>query len=117
MSSMALLQAEAAAEWHIADVGHPAFGQRREPVHMMIGADALDGAHGPGAEPGAGRLVTPRSIGTPIEGDVEAAEVRNLRAPRPQRRIEEGRYTFIGLWPAVRAGKDLVHDLAELGVV
>ena len=38
---------------------------RRDAQHVLVGPDALDGAHRARAEPRAGRLVTPRSIGTP----------------------------------------------------
>ena len=62
---MALREAEAAGERHVADIGELQLAPRHHAVHVMIGADALDLTHRARPEPRAGRLVTPRSIGTP----------------------------------------------------
>ena len=61
----AVIQAVAAAKGHVADVACLDRRQRREAVDMMIGSDALDRSHRPGPKRAPGRLVTPRSIGTP----------------------------------------------------
>src|SRR5262249_59430526 len=42
---MALLQAEAAAEGDVADVGNGDLGERRKAMHMMVWTDAFDAPH------------------------------------------------------------------------
>ena len=110
---VALLEAEAAAEGNVADVGDPELGKRRQAMDVMVRPDALDCAHRSRSEPRTGPV-----------GDAEVhrhAHQRRIQASQvridPQRRAKQGRDTLIGFGTAVGAGKHLLDDLAKFRIV
>ena len=79
---VALLQAEAAAKRHIADVGDLARHEGRQAMHVVIGPDALHGPHRAGTKPRAGAVGDAEVHGHADEGRVETAQIRSCRASR-----------------------------------
>ena len=114
---VALLQAEPAAEGNVADVGDLELGQRRQAVDVMVGPDALDCAHRSRSEPRAGPVGDAEVHRHAHQRRVEAREVALLHRIGAQGRVEQGGDALVGLGPAVGAGKHLLDDLAEFGIV
>src|SRR5262249_40038555 len=114
---MALLQAEAAAEGDIADVGHRDLGERGQAVHMMVGTDAFDRSHRPWTEPGARPVGDTQIHGYAHQRHAEALELALLNGFGAQRCVEHRGDALVWLGPASGARKHLLDDLAEFGVV
>jgi hypothetical protein len=108
---------EPSKEGTVADVGGPDLDERRQTMHVMVGPDALDPAHGARSETGTGPVGDAEVHGHTHQGHVEAGEVGLLRRVEPQRSAEQRRDAFVGLRPAIGARKHPVDDRAELGVV
>ena len=85
-----------------------------QPVHVVVGSDALDAAHGAGPEPGPGPVGDAQVHRYADERDVQSGEIAD--AAEPQGRADEGRHPLVGLGPAVSAGKHQLAHLAEVGV-
>ena len=106
---VAVLEAEAAAEGNVADIGDCQLGERRQAMDVMVRPDSLDRPHSARAEPRTGPIGDAEVHRHAHQCHVEAAEVR-LRGIRAQGRVEKGRYALVGLRTAVGAGKHLLHD-------
>ena len=76
---VALLQAEAAAERHVADVGDLDSAERRQPMDVVIGPDALDRPHRPRPEPRAGPVGDAEVHRHADQRRIEAAEIGQLQ--------------------------------------
>jgi hypothetical protein len=113
---MALLERKARAKGHVAHVGRPRLGHGRQLVDVMIGADALHRAHRPGPKARAGAVGHAQVHGHADNGDLQPAEIGQVRRIGVQRQVEEGRDAGVGFGPAVAREQD-VDDLAELLVL
>ena len=113
----AVAEAVAAAERHVADVAGLDGRQRQEAVDMVVGPDALDRPHGPGAKASAWPVGDAEVQGDAYQRHVQAAEVGLLRRLQAQRRAEEGGNAFVRLRSAVGAAEDRLDGALELGVM
>ena len=71
-------QAVAAAKRHITHVCHPQRVHRGDLQHVVIGADALNGAHGARAKAGAGAVAGTQVHGRAHECYLQIAKIRRL---------------------------------------
>ena len=83
---------------------------------MVVGADALDVADRPRAEPGARPVGDAEIHRHADEGNVEPGEIRSLRRLAAVRRIEQRRDAAIGELAPVSAGEDERNDLLEFRI-
>ena len=113
---MAELEPVAAAERHVADVGNAQLLHRGAFEHVVVGADALDGAQGARAEARA-RAVGDAEIHRHADHrHLQVAEVGIVVVDRQIGRGQEGRDAGIGCEARAALGEDLVGDAAELRI-
>ncbi len=98
-----LVEAEARAHRHVADIGGGAFGLGRDAERMIVGADALDRAHRPRAEARAGAVGDAEIHRDADERHVEPGEIGQIGRVGPIGQIEQGRDAGIGHRPAIGA--------------
>ena len=114
---MALLEAEPALHRHVADVGGRQVGVGRNAQRVLVGPDALDGAHRARAEPRAGPIGDAEIHRHADERDVEAAasglrqRIGSERQAEKRGGIRERPFAPLG------AGEDLRRDRREFRVV
>ena len=80
---------------------------------MVVGADALDRAHRPRPEPGAGAVGDAEIHRDADERHVEPAEIGQIGRLGPIRHIEQGRDAGIGHRPAIALAEHQAERLAE----
>ena len=113
---VAELQPVAALERHVADVGDAQIMHRRAVEHVIVGADALDGA----------QRARPEARARPV-GDAEIhrhadhrhlqiAEIGIVGGDLAIGRGQEGRDAGIGRQPRAALGEDLVGDAPEFRI-
>ncbi len=113
---MAELQPVAALERHIADVGDAQILYRRAVEHVIVGADALDGAQRARAEARA-RPVGDAEIHRHADHrHLQIAEIGIVVVDLAIGSGQEGRHAGIGRQPGAALGEDLVGDAPEFRI-
>ena len=109
-----IVEAEARAQWHIADIGDIAFAARGDFERMVVGADALDVAHRPRSQPGAGAVGDAEIHRHADQCHIERAEIREIGRIGPIRRVQKGGEPSIGHRAAVGAAEHQGQRFSEL---
>jgi len=86
----------AAGKRHVADVCNLEIEDRRAVEHVVVGADAVDGAQRAGSEARPGAVGNSEVHRHADDRDLQVTEIRVLRIDRAVRRAEEGRHSCIG---------------------
>ena len=78
----AIVEAEARANRHIADIGRPTLGPWDDSEPVIVGPDALDIAHRPRSEARARPIGDAQIHRHPDQRDIECTEIRQVRSLR-----------------------------------
>ena len=113
---MAALQAETAAERHIADIGDAGLGAGRHAQHMLVRADALDRPYRPRPQPGTGTVGDAEVHRHADQRDAHPGEIAAGRVWQ-KRRAEKGRGIGKRPFAPVAVGELRSGRLAEIGIV
>ena len=86
-------------------------------MNVVIGADALYRAYGPGSELGTRSIGHAKIHRHPNEYRVEARQIVVLHSLGTQGSVEKCGYPLVRLGAAVGTRKHLVYNLAEFGIM
>ena len=112
-----LVQAEAAAHRHVADVGHAQLGHGRAFQDVVVRADALDRAQGARPEATAAAVAGAQVHRHAQQRDLQVAEFGPAPVHRPGRRVQQRGHAGIGRHARAAIVDHIGRDGAEMRIV
>ncbi|MNU96313.1 hypothetical protein D3C71_863450 [compost metagenome] len=114
---MRLLQAEAAAHGHVANVGHRQVARGGAAQHVVVGADTFNGAQGARPEAATAAVAGAQVHRHAGQRHPQVAEVWRLPVDVPSGRVQQGGHARIGCAARAAVVDDVRGHRTEVGVM